>query len=167
MWVWLKQLGKPQYLVARLRASALCQRDIPITSAWEAIGWWETRRVPYNLIVGGTGIISCIVVGVVAAGSYFLFDGDFGRPNPPLFAIFAILLYGIAANVCLTGGWLAELIVLKSWPSQAGRFSTLSFCLGLTFFSSTDVDSGDRNRSGWNFRSHTAHLKSRSPKLKR
>jgi hypothetical protein len=85
------------------------------------------------LIVGGAGIISCIVVGVIAAGSYFLFDSDFGMPDPPLFAIFGILLYGIAANVCFTGGWLAELIVRKAWPSQADRFSTLSFSFGLVF----------------------------------
>jgi hypothetical protein len=133
MWTRLKHVGKPQNIFARLRASDLCRRDIPITGAWETIGWWETRRIPYNLIVGATGIVSCIVVGIVAAGSYFLFDSDFGMPNPPLFAIFAVLLYGIAANICFTGGWLAELIVRKAWPSQADRFSTLSFSLGLIF----------------------------------
>jgi hypothetical protein len=133
MWTGLKQIGNPQNIFARLRASDLCRRDIPITSAWDTIGWWETRRVPYNLIVGATGVVSCIVVAIVAAGSYFLFDSDFGMPNPPLFAVFAVLLYGIAANICFTGGWLAELIVRKVWPSQVDRFSTLSFSLGLIF----------------------------------
>jgi ABC-type branched-subunit amino acid transport system permease subunit len=133
MWARLKHLAKPQQLFSRLAASDLCQRDIPVANTWEAIGWWETRRVPYNLIVGSTGIVSCIVVGVVAAGSYFLFDSDFGMPDPPLFAIFAVLLYGIAANVCFTGGWLAELVIRKAWPNQADRFSTLSFSFGLIF----------------------------------
>jgi hypothetical protein len=133
MWTELKQIGNPQNILARLRASDLYRRGIPITSAWDTIGWWETRRVPYNLIVGASGIVSCIVVAIVAAGSYFLFGSDFGMPNPPLFALFAVLLYGIAANVCFTAGWLAELIIRKAWPSQADRFSTLSFSFGLIF----------------------------------
>jgi hypothetical protein len=77
---------------SRLRGSSLCRRDIPITSARETIGWWETRRIPFNLIVGIAGTISTVVVCVVGLGSYFLFDGDFGFP-PPLFAVFGVLLY--------------------------------------------------------------------------
>jgi hypothetical protein len=117
---------------SRLRASSLCRRDIPITSAREAIGWWEARRIPFNLIVGIAGILSTVVVCVVGLGSYFLFDGDFGLP-PPLFAVLGVLFYGIAANVFFTGGWLAELIVRKIWPAETDRFSTLSFSLGLIF----------------------------------
>ena len=90
----------------RLRASSLCLRDIPVNSAREAIGWWETRRIPFNLIVGIAGILSAVVVCVVGLGSYFLFDGDFEIP-PPLFAAAEVLLYGIAANVLFTGGWLS------------------------------------------------------------
>jgi hypothetical protein len=133
MWVWLRRRAKPHHILARLRASTLCRRDVPITSAREAIGWWETRRVPFNLIVGSAGILSCIVVTVVGLGSYFLFDSEFGLPDPPLFALVGILLYGLGANVCFTGGWLAELIVRKIWPSEADRFSTLSLSLGLIF----------------------------------
>lgn len=117
---------------SRLRASSLCCRDIPVNSATEAIGWWETRRIPFNLIVGIAGILSIVVVCVVGLGSYFLFDGDFAIP-PPLFAAAEVLLYGIAANVFFTGGWLAELIVRKIWPMEADRFATLSFSLGLIF----------------------------------
>ena len=117
---------------SRLRASSLCRRDIPVNSATEAIGWWETRRIPYNLIVGIAGILSIVVVCVVGLGSYFLFDGDFAIP-PPLFAAAEVLLYGVAANVLFTGGWLAELIVRRVWPTEADRFATLSFSLGLIF----------------------------------
>jgi ABC-type branched-subunit amino acid transport system permease subunit len=126
---WRETLFHP---FSRLRASSLCRRDIPIHSAREAIGWWETRRIPFNLIVGIAGIISTVVVCVVGLGGYFLFDGDFAIP-PPLFAAFEVLLYGIAANVFFTGGWLAELIVRKIWPIEADRFATLSFSLGLIF----------------------------------
>ena len=120
-------------MLTRLRASNLCRRDYPITSAREAIGWWEARRIPFNLIVGSTGIISCIAVSIVGLGSYFLFDSDFGLPGSPGLALFGILIYGILANLCFTGGWLAELIVRKIWPNEADRFSTLSLSLGLIF----------------------------------
>jgi hypothetical protein len=131
-WVMLtKPEGKS--MLARLRESALCRRENPVTTAREVIGWWEARRVPFNLIVGSAGILSCIVVSVVGLGSYFLFDSDFGLPGSPLFALFGIVFYGIATNVCFTGGWLAELIVRKVWPIEADRFSTLSLSLGLIF----------------------------------
>src|SRR6267143_2542528 len=39
--------------------------------------------------------------------------------------------YGILANVCFTGGWVAELIVQRKWPEEANRFATTSFSLGL------------------------------------
>ena len=133
MWAWFRQRSKSHDLLARLRASDLCRRNIPVTSAWEAIGWWETRRLPFNLIIGCAGILSCIVVSVVGLGSYFLFDSEFGLPDPPLFVLIGILLYGIAANACFTGGWLAELIVRKIWPSEADRFSTLSLSFGVIF----------------------------------
>lgn len=97
------------------------------------IGWWEARRIPFNLIVGSAGLISCIVVGLVALGSYFLYDSELGMPDPPLFALVGILIYGIAANVCFTGGWIAELIIRQIWPSEADRFATLSLSLGLVF----------------------------------
>jgi hypothetical protein len=132
MAAWFRWQEKSFHPFSRLRGSSLCRRDIPVTSAGETIGWWETRRIPFNLIVGIAGMISTVVVCVVGMGSYFLFDGDFGFP-PSLFAVFGVLLYGIAANVCFTGGWLAELVVRKIRPTEADRFATLSFCLGLIF----------------------------------
>ncbi|MGC2321862.1 MAG: hypothetical protein WA463_04445, partial [Terriglobales bacterium] len=102
-------------------------------SPWDAIGWWESRRIPFNLIVGSAGIVSCLVAGIVSLGSSFLFNSDFGLPDPPLFALFGIIIYGIMANICFTGGWLAELLVRKAWPQEADRFATLSFSLGLVF----------------------------------
>jgi hypothetical protein len=124
---------KGRKFFTELRLSVLCGRDLPVVSAKDVIGWWETRRVPYNLIVGSTGIISCVIVSIVGLGSYFLFDSDFGQPGSPLLALFAILLYGIAANLFFTGGWLAELVVRKIWPREADGFATLSFSLGLVF----------------------------------
>jgi hypothetical protein len=116
-----------------LKASVLCRRDAPVTSAKEVIGWWESRRIPFNLMVGTAGILTSIIVGVVGLGSSILFGSDFGLPNPPLFALFGVVIYGIMANICYTGGWMAELVVRRIWPHEADRFATLSFFTGLAF----------------------------------
>ncbi len=116
---------------ARLKSSTLCRRDVSLASAWDVIGWWESRRVPFNLIVGSAGILSCIIVGIVAAGASILFDSDFGLPNG--LALIVILLYGIMANICFAGGWLTELLVRRLWPRETDRFATVSFSLGLVF----------------------------------
>ena len=111
----------------------LCQRETPISTAWQAIGWWEARRVAFNLVVGSAGLLSSLVVGVVGFGSYFLFDSEFGFPGEPLFAVMAVLIYAILANVCYTGGWIAELAIRKAWPAQADRFATLTLATGIVF----------------------------------
>jgi hypothetical protein len=126
----------------RLRTSVFCRRDAPITSARDVIGWWESRRIPFNLIVGTAGILTCIIVGVVGLGGSILFGSDFGTPDPPLFALVGVLIYGIVANVCYTGGWLAELFIRKRWPREADRFATLSFSTGLAFSISLTVAPG-------------------------
>jgi hypothetical protein len=126
------QQENPRGIVAairRLGTLALFRRDAPITSTQAVIGWWETRGIPYNLIVGSAGILTCIVIAIVGMGSYFFFNSDFGLPGSPLFAVFGVIIYGILANFCFTGG--AELIVQRAWPEEANRFATTSFSLGL------------------------------------
>lgn len=118
---------------ARLRNSILCRRDISPTTAWQVIGWWEARRIPFNLIVGIAGLLSCIVIGVVAVGSLFLFNNEFGSPGSPLGSVFFFVIYGVVANIFFTGGWVAELIIRKFWPAQSDRFATLSYSLGVAF----------------------------------
>jgi len=46
---------------------------------------------------------------------------------------FGILAYGIAANLCYTGGWLTELLMQKISPGQSDRLAILSFKSGLIF----------------------------------
>jgi hypothetical protein len=103
------------------------------TDTWRTIAWWEARRIPYNLIVGMTGVLSgalCFVTGMLCEQ----FLGDLiGIPDPPIFAFLAVAAYGVMANLCYTGGWLAELLVRKIWPEQANAFGKISFFLGLIF----------------------------------
>jgi hypothetical protein len=120
-------------VIRRVLESKLCERGAPIGSAWQAIGWWEARRVPFNLIVGCVGIVTCIIIGVVGLGGHCLFNTDFALPDPPLFAVLMVAFYAFAANVCYTGGWLAELVIRAAWPTQADRYASLSLSLGLLF----------------------------------
>jgi len=127
---WLQPRRYLHAAFGQLRTPGLYRRDVPITTARDAISWWEARRVPFNLIVGSAGIFTCVVIGVVAAASWALFNRDL-RPDPPLFAV--VLLYGLFANICFTGGWITELFVRRVWPRKADRFATSSFSLGLLF----------------------------------
>jgi hypothetical protein len=117
----------------RLGSLPLFRRHTPICSARAAIGWWEARRIPYNLIVGSAGIVTCIVFAIIGLGSYFFFRSDFGLPGSPLFAVFAIIIYGVLANICYTGGWVAELIIRRAWPEEADQFASRTLLLGLLF----------------------------------
>lgn len=101
--------------------------------AWHTIAWWEARRIPYNLLVGITGVLSgalCFVTGMLC--EHFLGE-PIGIPDPPFFALLAVAAYGLVANLCYTGGWVAELLVRKIWPEHANAFGKISFFLGLSF----------------------------------
>ena len=111
----------------------LCARETPATTSREIIGWWESRRIPFNLIVGSAGILTCMIVGIVGLGSEILFSHEFGFPDPPIIALLWIALYAILANVCFTFGWIAELFVNRVWKKEADSFAKLSFSAGLLF----------------------------------
>ena len=97
------------------------------------VGWWEGRRVAYNLIIGAVGIVSSGVMVTVAFTCESRGGAPIGLPDPPLFAVLAVLLYGILANVCYTGGWITELLVARFWGVDTSRFGPIAFSLGTAF----------------------------------
>jgi hypothetical protein len=75
-----------------------------------------------------------LITCVIAFGAGLLVEAQVGEaifPDPPLFAVIAIVLYGIAANVCYTAGWIFELWARKWWPVDAAAFGRLSFIFGV------------------------------------
>jgi hypothetical protein len=108
-------------------------RPSGVDSFWEIFCWWELRRLPYNLIVGSVGVLSSGVILVLAAIASEIFNEPLGLPDPPILAVFGVIAYGIAANVCYTGGWLTEWVVRKVWRERAGVFGEISFVLGVVF----------------------------------
>ena len=108
----------------------LFDRDRNDLTAWQVIRWWEIRRFIYNVLVGLVGIFTCaiaLIMGLLVEshGGVAIF------PNPPLFAVVAVILYGIAANICYTTGWICELVSRRLWPIEATAFGRLSFIYGL------------------------------------
>jgi hypothetical protein len=87
------------------------------------VRWWESRRLPYNLVVGGSGLVTLAVIGVVSA----LMPG----PKPDLAGL--VVGYGIAANVCYLLGPLLEIGAQKIWGRTVLPIGPALYRMGLTF----------------------------------
>ena len=72
-------------------------------TAWGIIRWWEPRRLKYNLIVGGSGLLSLGAIRVISS-----------LPPDPLHLPYIwqpIVAFGILANACYLLGPAAEIAV--------------------------------------------------------
>lgn len=118
-------------ILNRFLGPSLFESEDGPRSAWQVIGWWEVRRVAFNLVVGIAGILT-IATGALALGTANAFlQTPLHRPDPPLF--FFVLVYAVLANLCYTGGWVAELACRRLWPATRGDLAAVSFRLGLLF----------------------------------
>lgn len=88
--------------------------------------WWEARRLTYNLLVGGAGLVTLTVVGLVS-----LLPPR--QPLPPGFPWLGVVVYGVLANLCYCGGWLAELGMRALWRDEAPFAGPAMFRQGLSF----------------------------------
>jgi hypothetical protein len=73
---------------------------------WDAIVWWEIRRIPFNLIVLVVGFASGLVIELI--GSRLVKPGE--DVEEPIGIMIAIIGYGVAANLCYTLGWITEIV---------------------------------------------------------
>jgi hypothetical protein len=118
---------KPIALITRQR---LFLRTRPSPSNWDIIAWWESRRVPYNLIVGTAGITSAIIMLGTGYITEHLIGEAIGVPGSPFFAMLAVVAYGMIANICFTGGWALEIISRRVWGARAEAFGEIAFTWG-------------------------------------
>ena len=114
-------------------SSRLFSRRTEAVGLLAILKWWELRRIPYNVLVGLAGVFTCAVSVGVAAMASERFNEPLALPDPPIFAAFGVLLFGIGANVCYTGGWVVEWLARKIWNERTGAFGEISFCVGLVF----------------------------------
>ena len=117
-------------LLRRIAPWPLTPPHPPVSGA-QVVAWWETRRLPYNLLVGVCGVTSLIVFFLAIAASGALQPGE--DAVEPLGLLAAFILAPIAANVCYTLGWLVELIVRRLRPKLTPAFGPALFAIGLTF----------------------------------
>ena len=96
---------------------------------WDAIVWWEIRRIPFNLCVLVAGLVSGLVIELV--GSRLVKPGE--DVEEPLGIIVGAIVYAVAANLCYSVEWISEL--LWSWGDTT-RTETMRakiFRIGLVF----------------------------------
>jgi hypothetical protein len=94
---------------------------------WDAIVWWELRRIPYNAALAILGILT--IGALLWIGSHFSVAGE--DVEEPLGLIAGAVLYGLAANVFYTLGWISELLWSGGDTSRTEPFRKRVFFLGL------------------------------------
>jgi hypothetical protein len=94
-------------------------------TAGAIVGWWEKRRLAYNVGVGAAGLVSLVSVPLIVA-------------LPPFSNVFippwqAVVAFGLGANVCYFLGPLAEIAIEKVWGRQVLPTGPALYRMGLTF----------------------------------
>ena len=91
-------------------------------SAGGILKWWESRRIPFNLIVGGAGLVT---LGVMRVFTWLI--------SEPFVPWQAIVVYGVAANLCYLFGPALEIAVDKVWGRKVLPVGPGLYRMGLTF----------------------------------
>lgn len=90
------------------------------------VGWWERRRLAYNLFVGAAGAVTLAGVTVLSLVHPFQ-DGLLVVPWQPVVA------FGVGANLFYSLGALAEWAVHRLWGRTVLPVGPALYRMGLTF----------------------------------
>ena len=94
-------------------------------SVWSIIGWWELRRLLYNLALGLVGGVSFVL--------FLVFSSLLGQLDPPDndvdFLVIPVVV--VLANMAYTGGWVVELLVRLIWGDRYPHLGPKLLKLGL------------------------------------
>ena len=93
-------------------------------SPLQVIGWWERRRLMYNVSVGVAGLLT---LGVGAALGMLLSPGT--MPSE----VVGVIVYGFLANVCYTLGPVADLMLRRILGIRAPDIAPVMFRYGYVF----------------------------------
>jgi hypothetical protein len=95
------------------------------TSIWRVIGWWEVRRIPFNIVIGVYGVL-CLLIFFWA----ILTSGEL-RPGEDAVEPIALIFAPLGINVLYTLGWLVEVPARLIQPSLSPRFGPFLLMAGL------------------------------------
>jgi hypothetical protein len=87
--------------------------------------WWESRRLTYNAVVGGAGLVTTGIIVVL-----FHLPGPF-RGAPIAWGL--IPVYGVIANVLYSFGWAIESVVQRWLGRDTYGLGPALFRHGLVF----------------------------------
>lgn len=90
------------------------------------VRWWESRRLVFNKAVGAAGVVTLAGVALIVALPPYASSVSWEM-------LVAAAVYGVAANVCYTLGWMAELLARRVWRRSAPDLGPLLFRQGLIF----------------------------------
>lgn len=103
------------------------RHEVTCRTPAEVIGWWEARRLPYNVAIGTTGLFTLAAVHLIMRLPPF----STSIPLEPTIIVPAV--YGVLANVCYTGGWMAELWIRKALGREMEPAGPTLFRYGFVF----------------------------------
>ena len=97
-------------------------------SVLDVIVWWEKRRIPYNLILVGPGIVGLLLFFLIIH-----FAADL-KPGEDAIEPMALLFAPVLLNICFSVGWVAELFLRFVWRQDDSPILGPVFLkLGLSF----------------------------------
>jgi len=88
------------------------------------IGWWERRRLFYNVAVGAAGSVSFVAMSIVDS----VLKGD-----PHVVPWPFVVLFGLGANVMYCLGPTIEVLIDKLWGRSVLPVGPGLYRMGLTF----------------------------------
>lgn len=94
---------------------------------WDAIAWWEKRRILFNIVVLVSGILSGLAIEII--GDRFASPGE--DVEEPIGIVIAVVAYAIAANLCYSLGWITELLWSGGDTARTEAFRPRIFRLGM------------------------------------
>ena len=90
----------------------------------QVIGWWERRRLLYNLSVGAAVVLTLAVA---------LALGVLPVPGTMPTELLSVIVYGLLANVCYSMGPVADLVLRRLLGIQAPDIGPVLFRYGFVF----------------------------------
>ena len=97
------------------------------------IAWWETRRVIYNLLMLPAGIAGLMLVMVMISLRWPTPGPGVSADEHDFVPFIAAILGGFGANLCYTGGWMAEILARRFGREKASHIGPILWTLGTLF----------------------------------